>query len=85
MSFQAYVAFVHPEFTLYGAAPRPDLLLPTVLPNHLRELDKMHERLTNYQEKVMKRLFETTLPETPHENIPKYTFESLEKGIFCAQ
>lgn len=79
-----YVVFVNPEFTLFNAPKDEELVLPTMLPAHLKQLDKNRAPLTNMHHQIAERLLQlaTEVP-PPAEDLPEYTYEKLNKGLIC--
>ena len=79
----AAVIFVNPEFTLCGAPYDESFILPSQIPEHFRELQKLaaHQpgsKMKNLAEELAKR----HIPDYPIKLLD-YDYEKLSKGINC--
>lgn len=84
LPLQAFVVFVHDQFTLY-ANYNEQIILPTQLEQFLMRLNNDAKPLTQNHHEIARHLAAHHLPDNPSERMPTYDFQSLHKWIFCAQ
>lgn len=84
LEIKAYVAYVHPEFTLYYAPELETMILPTQLKSHFVELKieiaSMIKPPKNFVKNLMMHKIDSPLFT---QDIPEYTFSDLKKGLVC--
>ncbi|MGX7395132.1 nuclease-related domain-containing protein [Carnobacterium mobile] len=81
---KAYVTYVNPEFTLFNAPRRENILLPTQLNKHFTTLENQSIPLTAFHKKIAADFAAHQIEPTPFKNdIPNYSFSDLRKGICC--
>ncbi|WP_034549739.1 nuclease-related domain-containing protein [Carnobacterium funditum] len=84
LKVKAYVVYVHPEFTLFHAPENEAILLPTQLKSHFAKLNKETELLAESAHRFVETLMLYKIESTPFvEDIPKYDFNTLKKGVRC--
>lgn len=83
MKIEAFIVYVNPEFTIWGAPCEGDSILPGQIPEHFRELENMKPSTSPELKKLAQALAERHNPNYPSKLI-KYDYDKLEKGITCA-
>jgi hypothetical protein len=79
-----YLIFINPEFHLYNAPREPQIIFPTQLNRFLQELLSKTTKTNSLDSKHSKKLLSIHLKDSPYSRIPKYTYDQLNKGIYCA-
>ncbi|MGE6261087.1 NERD domain-containing protein [Heyndrickxia sporothermodurans] len=83
-SIQAHLIFINPSFFLYKAP----LDLPIIFPSQInRMINVLNTNLSKSKDKhlqLAKHLFSIQLKESPLHFLPKYSYNQLKKGIYCA-
>ncbi|MBP1940741.1 hypothetical protein J2Z26_000460 [Bacillus luteolus] len=78
-----FLIFINPEFHLYNAPRNPQIIFPSQLNRFVNELSFKMSGVTSHDRKISKHLLSLHLKESPYSRIPKYTYEQLNKGIYC--
>lgn len=81
---EAFVAFVHPRFTLYTLQQEVPLLLPHMLEEHFEKISRSNKPLNNLHQQLAEKLIEMHLTKSPYNNLLEYKYEDLKKGVICA-
>lgn len=81
---EGYVIFIYPHFHLYNAPLTPSIIFPTQIKPFLEQL-KTASLLTSYHERIARNLKNLHLTDSTLNEIPSYTFDSLQKGMSCFQ
>ncbi|GAA0370931.1 hypothetical protein GCM10008932_22950 [Alkalibacterium iburiense] len=79
----AYVIFIHPEFTLYQMPPNQNILLPSLLNKHLRELNKISAPLHSEHKRLARLINDRHMSDNQLAKKPHYSYEELRKGATC--
>ena len=82
-NINASLVYVHPEFTLYQAPRRQDIVFPTQLN---RFIGRLKQESCNYRQdhhRLAKQLLSQRVLRHRHETDFDYEFNSLKKGIVC--
>lgn len=83
-SVQGYVAFVHPEFTLFNMPKDNKLLMPSQLNRHFSQMQSQTTNLTQAERHFATQLLDNHTEQPLFENdIPAYSYATLKKGIYC--
>ena len=82
MEIEAFIVYVNPEFSIWGAPYEGDSILPGQISEHFRELQNMKPVTNPELEKLAQALVECHDPEYPSKLI-KYEYEKMNKGIIC--
>ena len=82
MEIEAFIVYVNPEFSIWGAPYEGDSILPGQISEHFRELQNMKPVTNPELEKLAQALVECHDPEYPSKLI-KYEYEKMNKGINC--
>ncbi|MFC0416737.1 nuclease-related domain-containing protein [Cytobacillus solani] len=80
---EASVIFVNSEFTLYQAPMDQPVILPTQVNRFLKDLNKTPSKLNDGHRKLAQRLVSLHQTINPFMKLPEYTYEQLQKGIYC--
>jgi hypothetical protein len=83
INVEAHLVFVNPEFHLYDIPSNLPIIYPTQL---LRFREKMLQRsakTTRSEIQFAEKLLSHLIDELPYSNVPKYTYDGLQKGIVC--
>lgn len=84
-AIEYYLVFINPEFTLYNAPIDKRIILPTQLNRFMKKLHmknpRTQERHLNFAKQLVS---EHVTDPPPFMELPKYCYEGLEKGVFCA-
>lgn len=84
MSVEAFVVFINPEFTLFGAPNNAGYILPSQIPEFFRTLQKQLTKPNAEQHKLANALVNLHEPDYPCK-MPEYSFDQLRKGIPCPE
>lgn len=82
-SIEAYLVFVHQEFTLYQAPYDQSLILPTQLNRFMKKLNTIPSTITKKHTKLAEQLAHRHIEKSAQERLPAYDYQQLEKGIVC--
>lgn len=77
------VVFVNPQFTLYQAPMDKPFILPTQIERFIKQLSAKPSRMTNKHRAVAEKLISLHMSESPFQQIPKFEYDQLRKGIPC--
>jgi len=80
---EAFAVFVHSEFTLYQAPKDLPIILPTQVNRFLSELNNTKSALSEGHRKLAQALIALNQTKNPYEKLPEYSYEQLQKGMFC--
>ncbi|MBA2176016.1 NERD domain-containing protein [Halobacillus locisalis] len=83
--FESYLIFIHPHFTLYQAPQHPSIIYPTQLSSFLRKISPASNPLKGHHRKLADTLTTLHDPNPVLPDLPAYSFDSLQKGIYCLQ
>lgn len=79
-----YLVFINPEFTLYNAPTDERIIFPTQLNRFIKKLHmknpKTQERHLNFAKQLVS---EHIANPPPFMELPKYSYEGMEKMVFC--
>lgn len=79
----AHVVFINPEFTLYKAPMDQPLVLPTQVNRFINKMKQTPSTLQAKDQKLAQTLLSLHLVKNPYESLPHYTYDQLQKGIYC--
>jgi hypothetical protein len=79
----AFLVFNNPQFTLYQPSPNPQIILPTQVNSFIKKLYKMPSKLSDVHHKLADLLVSLHKTENPYVRLPKYDYDTVEKGITC--
>ncbi|WHX99576.1 nuclease-related domain-containing protein [Neobacillus sp. DY30] len=82
---EAYLVFINPEFTLFQPSHNPQIILPTQVNSFIKKLSKLPPSLTGRDLKLADLLISLHITENPYTRLPKYDYDSLQKGLSCAK
>ncbi|PTY77694.1 hypothetical protein B5V89_13775 [Heyndrickxia sporothermodurans] len=82
-SIESYLIFINPEFHLYHAPRNQQIIFPTQLPRFMNNLSKKTSKIAKNHTQLIEQLLSAHLTKSPYKRIPKYTFDSLKKGVVC--
>lgn len=80
---ESFAVFVHSEFTLYQAPKDLPIILPTQVNRFLSELNNTKSVLNDGHRKLAQTLIALNQSKNPYEKLPEYSYEQLQKGMFC--
>lgn len=85
MSFtiESYLVFINPQFTLYNAPMTKSIIFPTQLNRLLKRLSMKKPKTKERHLNFAKLLVSEHITDPPFTNVPEYSFEKLDKGVFC--
>lgn len=78
-----HVVFINPEFTLYQAPLDQPYILPSQLNRFINTLSQSPSKLNERDKKLAHSLLSLHQNKNPFETLPTYTYEDLQKGIYC--
>ncbi|WP_163582665.1 nuclease-related domain-containing protein [Gracilibacillus saliphilus] len=84
IQIECYDVFVNPEFTLYQAPMNKQLILPTQLPQLMRDL-ATKPPATASQQLLAKQLIARDIGKYQYPKIPKYRYHQFKKGFRCSK
>lgn len=82
---EASVIFVNPEFTLYQAPLNQPIILPNQVNRFLFDLNQTSSKLNEGHRKLAQQLLALNQTKNPFTELPKFDYNSLQKGIYCKQ
>lgn len=82
-TFESFLLFINPAFTLYHAPLNQPIILPTQIERHLHTLDSNQQKLTSKHTDLANRLIAASKENSPYEKVPSYAYEQLRKGVNC--
>ncbi|WP_394239464.1 nuclease-related domain-containing protein [Niallia oryzisoli] len=84
-SIEAYLIFIHPEFTLYQTPRNLPAIFPTQLNRFIAKLKTKSEssKLNRTHQKLAEQLVSLHISKPPISHIPEYKYDQLQKGIIC--
>ncbi|MFE8699983.1 nuclease-related domain-containing protein [Cytobacillus sp. FJAT-54145] len=80
---EAYVIFINPEFTLYQTPKESPIIFPSQLERFLKKLNKTTSKLNDSHKRLAQTLLSLHQTKNPFSLQPKYTYDQLQKGIYC--
>ncbi|WP_423410486.1 nuclease-related domain-containing protein [Heyndrickxia sp. MSNUG] len=80
---ESSLIYINPEFTLYQAPMDKPYILPTQVPGFLRGLNQNPSKLGDSHKKLAEKLISLHITKNPHTSLPTYTYDQLEKGLYC--
>ncbi|MDG5786645.1 nuclease-related domain-containing protein [Evansella sp. AB-P1] len=85
LPIQSNLIFIHPEFTLYHSSIDSPIIFPTQLNRFMNDLGKKITVKPNQRHmQLAEKLKSMHISRPSFDNIPKYNFETIKKGIACA-
>ncbi len=84
-SLQGFAVFINPQFTLFQAPVNEQLILPTMLPNHVKRLNTDRGGLNKSHHRFAEKLQALHLDDVSYMTLPEYSFEKLKKGSYCSE
>ncbi|MGG7621588.1 nuclease-related domain-containing protein [Bacillus coreaensis] len=84
LPIEPILVFVNPEFTLYQAPMKTPIIYPTQIQRLLRTLANKPTKMTHLHEKMANKLLTHHLTTSPIKRKPEYSYEMLQKGIYCS-
>lgn len=84
LPIEPLLVFVNPEFTLYQAPIKTPIIHPTQIQRLLRTLAIKPTKTTHLHEKIANKLLTHHLSKSPIIRKPDYSYEMLQKGIYCS-
>lgn len=82
---ESKVIYIHNEFTLLQAPLVSNILLLSQLPAYFKNLNTISSKIKNTHKNLANTLLEMHLEDNGKRNIPVFTYEDLQKGIFCPE
>ncbi len=83
-SFESYIVFVNPQFTLLTAPINKQIILPTQLPRFIKYLS-CHLSNSAAQSSLYMKLISMNMIESRRSSVPAYLYENLCKGVNCSR
>ncbi|WP_311202000.1 nuclease-related domain-containing protein [Aquibacillus koreensis] len=77
------VIFNHPTFTLYQAPLSQPIIFPTQVHRLLNGWNSTPSKLNADHKKLAQTLLASHIPKNPFAQLPAYSYEGLQKGIYC--
>lgn len=82
-NINASLVFVNPEFTLYAAPRRSDIIFPTQLNRFIKQLKQEPCNIGQKHHRLADQLLSNRVLNNRHETKFTYEFSQLKKGILC--
>lgn len=82
-SIKPYLIFVHSNFYLYQAPPNLPIIFPTQLERFLNSIQATRSTINSLQKKLALQLLSNHITDAKYDNIPKYSYDELTKGLSC--
>lgn len=80
---EPYLIFINPEFTLYQVPPNLPIILPTQVPQFVKDLNNTPSIVNEGHKKLAQLLISLHKTKNPFAFIPKYEYKHLRKGVYC--
>lgn len=80
---EASLVFINPEFTLFQPSQNPQITLPSQVNSFIKKLYKTPAKLSDKHHKLADTLVSLHRTENPYLRLPKYHYDSMEKGMTC--
>ncbi|QPC47848.1 nuclease-related domain-containing protein [Mangrovibacillus cuniculi] len=77
------VVFVNPSFFMYQTPQSLPFLFNSQLKKHIQSISSSTSSLTPKDNQLVNSIMDTHIPKYPNPTIPKYSFESINKGARC--
>ncbi|MFZ4452899.1 hypothetical protein ACOYZY_13925 [Salibacterium aidingense] len=77
------LCFPHPNFFLHHATPDLPIIFASQIKRYLSKWQPRNRPLSKTQRQLAERLKTLVIESSPYTLLPSYTFEQLQKGIFC--
>lgn len=85
LPIEAFIVFIHPEFTLYQAPRNQQFIFPTQIHQTIQKFNEMPSTLHQQHKQLADELLALHIENTSFSQYPLYTHEQLKKGIICNQ
>lgn len=85
LPINAFLIFINSEFTLYQSPIHRPIIYPTQIYRHLQKLDQIPMKLNKNNRTLAQKLVSLHVKESPFSQIPSYTLDQLQKGIYCSK
>lgn len=82
---QSFVVFINPDCTVYQRTPNRKIILPSQLKSHFSKFYNKGIITSQQQITIAELLCNNHQESYPFIDIPKYQFNSLNKGVYCGQ
>lgn len=82
-SIESYLIFVNPEFHLYQSSKNLPIIYPTQLNRFFKRLNAKKPSWKKGQSELAEKFLSLHLKENPYSRLPAYSYDLLQKGIFC--
>lgn len=83
MPIEAFTVFINPNFFLYQLPTDARILVPALLDRHFQNLTRKARPVGTQQVKLANLLKTLHIVKFPYAKLPKYTWETLRKGVSC--
>ncbi len=83
LPIEACLVFINPDFTLFQPSLKPQIILPTQVNSFIKKLHKLPAKLSDKHHKLADLLVSLHKTENPYVRLPKYHYDTMEKGITC--
>ncbi len=83
ISIKSYLIFINPAFFLYQSPMNLPAIFPTQLERFKNKLNNSSSKNKASHLKLTEKLLSMNLKESPYTRLPSYSYDHLEKGIFC--
>lgn len=83
LTIKAYLVFVHEEFMLYQAPLGIPAIFPNQLNRFLNSISSPKKHISKHVSNVANHLSTLHISESAYAKKPKYTYETIRKGIPC--
>lgn len=83
LPLQAFTVFINHHFTLFQAPVNDQIVLPTMLSNHVKGLNNERGGLNKSHHRFAETLKQLHLDNLSFMTLPDYSFDDLAKGSFC--
>jgi hypothetical protein len=79
------VIFVNSAFTLYKTPLNQPIIHPTQIKRFIKKINLKNSKLNHKHTKLAESLLTRHLSESAFNSLPKFSYEQLKKGIYCAK
>lgn len=83
ISIEAYVVYINESLTLYMNKPDAKIVQRSQLKHHLLKVGKQESKVKIPSQKIRSAVNAHRLITSAYQDLPTYTWESLQKGAYC--
>ncbi|MGM0847293.1 MAG: nuclease-related domain-containing protein [Bacillota bacterium] len=83
LTVKSHLILINPEFHLYDVPSNLPIVYPAQMNRFRNNLLQNSARIRNSDVRLAEKVLSLCIGESPYNNVPKYSYEELRKGIVC--